>query len=1074
MAFPENTMAAFRAAAERGAGGFECDVYLTKDNEVVCLHDGTAKRTAGKDVKPCDVTLAELRELDAGSWKGPQFAGERIPTLAEALTLARDGFEIYVEVKCGPEILPRLAEVMAAEPKATPARVLFICFKTNVVAELRRQLPDHRTYWLTGTGPKKDGTPGPAAAAIVERAKACRASGVDAQDSKDITPDYVKAVRAAGLSFHVWTVNGLRRSAELAAMGVDSVTSDCGATLTALSGVEPGGAPLIHWTFDGTATNGGCGGPLFDAALSGAPVYTNGMAGKGLALDGVDDFASVAYPLQEQGSVALWYRPDAFYNFNTLFDNVINPNLWEMWIASDGRLRFRMGKGSGEMSVNMNPLGGPGRWYHVAVVWDHVSTNMASLYVDGVKRASSPIGRWIAPGGAFHIGGGNAGNTKGRGVVDDVRIYGTPLSDAQVHALFAGGGKEEKTSAARGTSAVEESFEGRMPDLHTHQATYAADTAQAHGGARSLRVTPAKESGGAYFKLDGKLDFTHDYEYSAWVYAGDDRSVSVYLSASNGKERYTVSSVRGGEAGKWARLRGVIRAGQWHPQDREFMLALSTRGESWFDDVTLSQADVPDPAMDVWPRLEAKLHAAADARAVSLALGQRAVLDAMRGALASAIDREDVVLVSEPAVLVPAEGLLTFAVDVKEPLYVTGELELEPDADLRPGLRAYVLSDDTLVGAPMVKAAPWRNRGAAETAPAPAVEGMKPVPTVKLGAWRLDRGRHTLTVAGPHMRPAGLFRRLTLQALPRQAEKPVYTFAVFADTHLGEGRPEWMNVKMDEPAIDELGSSLKRLRAEGVAFAFIAGDMTDGGRPQQVAALARTIQSAGLPVYGCIGNHEVFSAGSRTNLTASLPDLFPAGKTQYVLDRPPLRFVVLDGTWWRDRDGNALDVYDRAKAVRVAASPEEVAWLRQTLAADTRTPTVALWHYPFYSSRGETSCGYQLGQPMIWNTEVLSLLEAAPNVAATLNGHMHYNAADVHGGIACLQNAAFAEWPNLYRVVRVYTDRMEWEVRQVHNRGFVSEGVLPEKALTWMISIREGDLAGSVRLAPRIGGKAAD
>ncbi|MDX9793687.1 MAG: hypothetical protein RBU24_09295 [Kiritimatiellia bacterium] len=46
--------------------------------------------------------------------------------------------------------------------------------------------------------------------------------------------------------------------------------------------------------------------------------------------------------------------------------------------------------------------------------------------------------------------------------------------------------------------------------------------------------------------------------------------------------------------------------------------------------------------------------------------------------------------------------------------------------------------------------------------------------------------------------------------------------------------------------------------------------------------------------------------------------------------------------------------------------------------------------------------------------------------------------------IACLQNAAFAEWPNLYRVLRVYPDRIEWEVRQVHNRGFVSEGAFAD------------------------------
>ena len=1068
---PENTMAAFRLSRERGVFGFECDIYMTADNEIVCLHDSTAKRTGGLDVKPSQATLAELQALDAGSWKGPQFKGERMPTLDEALALARDGFEIYVEIKCGTEILPRLAEVIAAEPKATPERVLFICFSADVVTAVRRQLPAYRTYWLTGTGPKKDGAPGPTATAIIEQAKACRASGVDAQDSSDITPEFVKAVRSAGLSFHIWTVNNAPRARALAAMGVETVTTDCGAALkNALYGGPADERPVIHWTFDGAPTNSGTGGPRHDAVLSGAPLYAAGVRGQGLRLDGRDDFAGAPCQLAERGTVALWFKPDEFYNFNTLLDSDASPDLWEMWIYKDGRLKFRIAGGSGELSYDLKELGGAGAWYHLAVVWDLVDTGEARLYVNGVEREVAPAKRLGKTGGRINIGGGNAGNTKGKGVVDDVRVYGVPLSKARIRSLAS----DRDGQRPAPDVAIDEHFEGELPGFHTHLATYAADGSRAHCGKGSLRVTPSKEAGGAYFKLDGLLDFTSDYEFSAWVLAGADGAASLYVSASDGKGRHTLSSAGGGKAGQWVRLRGVIRAGQWRPRDRDIMLALSTRGESWFDDAELRKTELPDPAIGVWPRLESRLNAAAGSCAVSLAPGQRVELDARQGALAPALDRVHVVTVSETSVQVPANGLLTFAVNVKEPLYVTGELELEPDADLRPGLRAYVLSDDTLVGAPMVKAAPWRNIGGKETAPAPAVTGAKPASTVKLAEWRLDPGRHTLTVAGPHMRPAGLFRRLTLHALPRPVKKPLYTFALFADTHLGEGRPEWMNVKMDGPAIAELEASLKRLRAEGVSFAFIAGDMTDGGRPSQVASLAQAIQRAGLPVYGCIGNHEVFTPGSRTNLTATLPDLFPAGKTQYVLDRPPLRFVVLDGTWWRDRSGNALEVYDRSNAVRVAAKPCEVDWLKKALAADTRTPTLALWHYPFYSSRGETSCGYQLGQPIIWDAEVLALLEAAPNVVATLNGHMHYNTVDIRRGIACLQNAAFAEWPNLYRVLRVYPDRIEWEVRQVHNRGFVSEGVLPEKALTWMISIREGDLAGSVSLAPQARGQTAD
>ena len=96
---PENTMAAFRLSQERGVFGFECDIYTTSDNEIICLHDVTLDRTTDGSGKPGDFTLAELRKLDAGLWKNEKFKGERIPTLTEALTLAREGSEIYIDIK---------------------------------------------------------------------------------------------------------------------------------------------------------------------------------------------------------------------------------------------------------------------------------------------------------------------------------------------------------------------------------------------------------------------------------------------------------------------------------------------------------------------------------------------------------------------------------------------------------------------------------------------------------------------------------------------------------------------------------------------------------------------------------------------------------------------------------------------------------------------------------------------------------------------------------------------------------------------------------------------------------------
>lgn len=233
---PENTMAAFRLSRERGVFGFECDVYLTADNEIICLHDQTLERTAGVSGKPSDFTLAEIKKLDAGSWKGQQFAGERIPTLAETLALAQDGKEIYVEIKCGTPIIPRLIEVIAAEPKATPERVVFICFNSKVVAALRQQLPAYRVYWLSGVKQKDDGSLSPSAQDVLAVLKKTGAHGIDIQGhgaaaQKLIDKEYVKTIKNAGFSFHVWTINSAERAAELAELGAETITTDCGAKL---------------------------------------------------------------------------------------------------------------------------------------------------------------------------------------------------------------------------------------------------------------------------------------------------------------------------------------------------------------------------------------------------------------------------------------------------------------------------------------------------------------------------------------------------------------------------------------------------------------------------------------------------------------------------------------------------------------------------------------------------------------------------------------------------------------------------------------------------------------------------
>jgi glycerophosphoryl diester phosphodiesterase len=220
---PENTLAAHRLAWEQKADASEFDIYLTKDGHAVVLHDRDTQRTAGVARVAAQSTLAELRALDVGAWKGKQFAGEKIPTLAEMLAAVPAGKRVFIEVKCGKEAVPELVRVLAAaqlKPEQTPV----ICFSAEVVAAFKKARPDVPAYWLVNLNRK--GEQPPVAAALVERARGMGADGLDVSDGPALDAGFVKAVRAAGLKLYVWTVDDPKAAKRLATLAVDGITTN--------------------------------------------------------------------------------------------------------------------------------------------------------------------------------------------------------------------------------------------------------------------------------------------------------------------------------------------------------------------------------------------------------------------------------------------------------------------------------------------------------------------------------------------------------------------------------------------------------------------------------------------------------------------------------------------------------------------------------------------------------------------------------------------------------------------------------------------------------------------------------
>ena len=226
---PENTLAAFELAWEKQADAIEADFYVTKDRQIVCIHDKTTKRVSPqhRELVVAETTANELRKLDVGSWKHPRFATERIPTLEEVIGTVPEGKQIFVEIKTGTEILPLLKPKLAAS-NLKPEQIVIICFNENVVAECRKMMPQYKANWLTGyeqneiTGKWK-----PTRKDVLDTLAGTAATGLGTNGNLEVINDsFVGAVKAADLELHVWTINDADQARVFKSLGVRSVTTD--------------------------------------------------------------------------------------------------------------------------------------------------------------------------------------------------------------------------------------------------------------------------------------------------------------------------------------------------------------------------------------------------------------------------------------------------------------------------------------------------------------------------------------------------------------------------------------------------------------------------------------------------------------------------------------------------------------------------------------------------------------------------------------------------------------------------------------------------------------------------------
>jgi glycerophosphoryl diester phosphodiesterase len=223
---PENTLPSFRLGWEQNADACELDIWLSKDGKIVVIHDENTERTAGVEKKISEQTLAELQSLDVGASKELKWAGTRIPTLTEVLAIIPPGKRLFIEIKCGPEILPELKRVIQAS-RRQPSDLVIIGFGYETIRLAKKIFPDIPVCFLSSfKHNSKTNKWTPSADKLIEKAKAAKLDGLDLHSQGPVNADFVKKVKAAKLKLYIWTVDEPSVAKKLADDGVDGITTN--------------------------------------------------------------------------------------------------------------------------------------------------------------------------------------------------------------------------------------------------------------------------------------------------------------------------------------------------------------------------------------------------------------------------------------------------------------------------------------------------------------------------------------------------------------------------------------------------------------------------------------------------------------------------------------------------------------------------------------------------------------------------------------------------------------------------------------------------------------------------------
>lgn len=216
---PENTLASFEAAWRAGADMIEVDVQVSQDGHAVVIHNDTLDETTSGQGPVAAMPAARIRELDAGSWFSPAFAGQRVPLFTDVLAFLaqREGIGLLLEFKGDWDPAPISRVIEDIEAAGLTGRIVVQSFSPTTVAALRDVAPQiPRGLLIT------EMTDGVFRLCADLQVSQCNPAGQVLLQH----PDALERLRSVGLASMVWTINEPEHWAALAALKPDGVITD--------------------------------------------------------------------------------------------------------------------------------------------------------------------------------------------------------------------------------------------------------------------------------------------------------------------------------------------------------------------------------------------------------------------------------------------------------------------------------------------------------------------------------------------------------------------------------------------------------------------------------------------------------------------------------------------------------------------------------------------------------------------------------------------------------------------------------------------------------------------------------